>query len=145
MRTSSQTSFAGRCSATSNCWWKLGSSARSGRGADRPYEHGSVPPSGAALPPSLALRPARCPSCGRGGYTLTRFTNLAEQWGQVLATHHARADKDADPSVISYSFDSEVNSITNGDHAGFRALVRALAVDYANQVAYDYASFCANL
>jgi hypothetical protein len=45
---------------------------------------------------------------------------------------------------ISYSFDSEVDSITNGDHAGFRALVRALAVDYANQVAFDYASFCAN-
>ncbi|HSP80748.1 MAG TPA: DUF2252 family protein, partial [Myxococcaceae bacterium] len=73
--------------------------------------------------------------------TLTRFTRLAEQWGQVLATHHARADKDWDASVFPYSLDGEVRSRTNGDHAGFRAQVRALATDSADQVEYDYASF----
>ena len=73
--------------------------------------------------------------------TLTRFTNLAEQWGQVLATHHARADKDWDSTVFPYSVDSEVHARTDGDHAGFRARVRAIATDYATQVQYDYASF----
>lgn len=73
--------------------------------------------------------------------TLTRFTNLAEQWGQVLATHHARADKDWDSAVFPYSVDGEIDNRTNGDHAGFRARVRAIATDYATQVQYDYDSF----
>ncbi len=76
--------------------------------------------------------------------TLTRFTNLAEQWGQVLATHHARADKDWDPTVFPYSVDSEINARTDGDHAGFRARVRAIASDAATQVQYDFASFVAS-
>ncbi len=76
--------------------------------------------------------------------TLTRFTKLAEQWGQVLATHHARADKDWDASVFPYSLDGEVRSLTDGDHSGFRALVRTLATDYADQVEYDYSSFVAH-
>ena len=76
--------------------------------------------------------------------TLTRFVNLAEQWGQVLATHHARADKDWDASVLPHSLDGEVTSRTRGDHAGFRARVRGLATDYANQVKYDFDSFRAN-
>jgi hypothetical protein len=37
-----------------------------------------------------------------------------------------------------------INTLTNGDHAGFRAKVRALALDYADQVALDYASFQAS-
>lgn len=76
--------------------------------------------------------------------TTTRLTNLAEQWGQVLSTHHARADKDWDSSVFPSSLDGQINALTNGDHAGFRALVRALALDYADQVELDYASFLAN-
>jgi uncharacterized protein (DUF2252 family) len=76
--------------------------------------------------------------------TTTRFTHLAEQWGQVLATHHARADKDANAAVIPYSVDYEISTITDGDHSGFRAKVRTIAVDYADQVEYDYDSFCAN-
>jgi uncharacterized protein (DUF2252 family) len=73
--------------------------------------------------------------------TLTRFTNLAEQWGQVLATHHARADKDWDAAVFPYSVDGEIDYRTDGDHAGFRSRVRAIATDYATQVQYDYDSF----
>jgi len=76
--------------------------------------------------------------------SMTRFTNLAEQWGQVLATHHARADKDWDSSVIPASADSAIDSRTNGDHAGFRAKVRSIALDYADQVKYDYDSFVAS-
>jgi len=76
--------------------------------------------------------------------TMTRFTNLAQQWGTLLATQHARADKDWNATILPQSVDSEIDALTNGDHAGFRAKVRALALDYADQVALDYASFCAN-
>lgn len=72
--------------------------------------------------------------------TSARFTHLAEQWGQVLATHHARADKDWDSSM-PYSVDKEIDARTDGDHAGFRALVRSVALDYADQVALDWQSF----
>jgi hypothetical protein len=44
----------------------------------------------------------------------------------VLATHHARADKDWNSSVFPSSLGGQINALTNGDHAGFRALVRAL-------------------
>ncbi|MBM7117936.1 DUF2252 domain-containing protein [Archangium primigenium] len=73
--------------------------------------------------------------------TLTRFTHLAEQWGQVLATHHARADKDWNASVFPHSLDGEIQSRTDKDAAGFRARVRAVATDYAQQVKFDYDSF----
>jgi uncharacterized protein (DUF2252 family) len=76
--------------------------------------------------------------------TTTRLQNLAEQWGAVLATHHARADRDWNAAVFATSLDGEVDALTNGDHAGFRALVRAIAFDYADQVALDYASFVAS-
>lgn len=76
--------------------------------------------------------------------SMTRFTNLADQWGQLLATQHARADDDWDASVLPSSVDSQINALTDGDHAGFRAKVRALALDYASQVELDHASFCAN-
>jgi hypothetical protein len=62
----------------------------------------------------------------------------------VLATHHVRADKDWDSSVFPGSLDGQINALTDGDHAGFRALVRALALDYADQVELDYASFLAS-
>ena len=35
----------------------------------------------------------------------TRLTNLAEQWGIILASAHARADRDFDPDLVPYSFD----------------------------------------
>ncbi|WP_438009313.1 DUF2252 family protein [Sorangium sp. So ce321] len=76
--------------------------------------------------------------------TMTRFTNLAEQWGELLATQHARADEDWDAAVFPGSVDGEIDALTDGDHEGFRAKVRSVALDYADQVALDYASFCAN-
>ena len=71
----------------------------------------------------------------------TRMTNMAQQWGEVLATQHARADQDADGSVLGYSLDAKVKAATNGDHAGFRANVRAVAISYADQVELDWMSF----
>lgn len=76
--------------------------------------------------------------------SMTRITKLAEQWGQVLAAHHARADRDWDAVSLPQSVDDEISALTSGDHAGFRAAVRALAVSYADQVELDYESFSAN-
>lgn len=76
--------------------------------------------------------------------TITRFTKMAEQWGQVLAAHHARADKDWDASVLAHSVDGAVKTLVDGDHDGFRARVRAVAISYADQVALDYQSFLAS-
>lgn len=73
--------------------------------------------------------------------TATRLTNLAAQWGLVLATHHARADRDWDASIFPGSLDGAIHARTDGDHAGVRALVRSVALDYADQVALDWASF----
>jgi uncharacterized protein (DUF2252 family) len=76
--------------------------------------------------------------------SMTRFTNLAEQWGELLSTHHARGDKDWDASILPHSVDSEIDARTDGDHAGVRAKVRSIALSYADQVKYDYDSFLAN-
>lgn len=73
--------------------------------------------------------------------TENRFENLAEQWGAILATAHARADKDARAEHIPYSLDREVDIMTDGSHSEFRALVRAVAFEYATQVALDYQAF----
>ncbi|MEZ4362982.1 MAG: DUF2252 family protein [Kofleriaceae bacterium] len=75
--------------------------------------------------------------------TSTRLLNLAAQWGDLLATGHARADRDWNPSVFPASLDAEIDALTDGDHAGARALIRTLATDYADQVELDYASFVA--
>jgi uncharacterized protein (DUF2252 family) len=75
--------------------------------------------------------------------TITRFTKMAEQWGQMLAAHHARADKDWDASVLAHSVDGAIEALVDGDHEGFRAKVRAIVVPYADQVAFDYQSFLA--
>lgn len=73
--------------------------------------------------------------------TATRLTHLAEQWGLILATHHARADRDWDASIFPGSLDGAIHARTDGDHAGVRALVRSVALDYADQVALDWTSF----
>jgi uncharacterized protein (DUF2252 family) len=73
--------------------------------------------------------------------TETRLGNLAEQWGAILATAHARADKDYRPDLIGYSFDAQVDDLTDGFHGDFRALVREVAHEYAQQVANDHAVF----
>lgn len=73
--------------------------------------------------------------------SMTRMTKLAEQWGEILATAHARADRDFDEDFVPYSFDREVDERTDGDHEGFRRVVRELAVAYAAQVERDYRAF----
>lgn len=73
--------------------------------------------------------------------TETRLGNLAEQWGAILATSHARADKDYRADLISYSFDAQVDALTDGSHSDFRDLVRDVAHEYAQQVQDDHVTF----
>lgn len=73
------------------------------------------------------------------------MTKIAEQWGQVLAAHHARADRDWNVSVFPCRWMARsMDGWVNGDLAGFRANVRGVAIPYAHQVEMDYASFCSN-
>jgi uncharacterized protein (DUF2252 family) len=71
----------------------------------------------------------------------TRLTNLAEQWGVLLAAAHARADQDFSGSLIPYNFEAEVYRLTDKKHAEFRAELHKVAKSYAEQVAIDYAIF----
>ncbi|MDJ0903773.1 MAG: DUF2252 family protein [Xenococcus sp. MO_188.B8] len=73
------------------------------------------------------------------------FTNMAKLWGEILATAHARADKDYDSDLIAYSFEKQVDKLTDGHHEEFRALVREIAFEYADQVQEDYEAFHAAL
>ena len=73
------------------------------------------------------------------------FTNMAKLWGKILATDHARADKDFDSELIPYSFEKQVDKLTDGHHKEFRALVRQIAFEYADRVQADYEAFEAAL
>lgn len=69
------------------------------------------------------------------------FIDVAQQWGKILATAHARADQDFDEKLVPFSLEKQVNEITDGNHQKFRALVREVAFEYAEQVEADYRSF----
>ncbi len=69
------------------------------------------------------------------------FISMCQQWGEILATSHARADNDANKGRISYSFDKEVCKVTKGKEKEFCKLVYAVSADYADQVAKDYKYF----
>jgi uncharacterized protein (DUF2252 family) len=76
-----------------------------------------------------------------GLMTLNSVTNMAEQWGAVLATAHSRADQDSGSSTIAYNFDYNVYLKINHYHTEFKALAEAVIFDYETQVNYDYQSF----
>ena len=71
----------------------------------------------------------------------TSFNNLAEQWGTVMATAHARADQDFSTAFVSKSVDKQIDDLTNGYHSQFRSLVRSIAFSYADQVESDWQVF----
>lgn len=70
-----------------------------------------------------------------------RVVKLAEQWGAVLATAHARSDRDANATNIPHNFEHEVHLRTDTHHDLFRARVRAVAIPYTDQVEDDYLVF----
>jgi uncharacterized protein (DUF2252 family) len=76
----------------------------------------------------------------------TRFSKLAEQWGIILATDHARALSAFDSEYPlgfrrNRRFKEEVSRRTDGLHDEFRALVREIAFGYADQVHEDWHAF----
>lgn len=71
----------------------------------------------------------------------TDLLTVATQWGRILATDHARSDKDFDPKYVPYSLEKQVTILTNGKHQEFSNLVKKIVFDYANQVQDDYGSF----
>jgi len=54
---------------------------------------------------------------------------------------HARGDEDFDPAWVPFDFEAAVHELTDGDHAGFRALLWARASSQADQVAKDWAAW----
>ena len=66
------------------------------------------------------------------------FIEVAQQWGKILATDHARADQDFDEKLVPNSLEKQVTKITDGKHRIFRELVHEVAFQYAEQVKIDY-------
>jgi uncharacterized protein (DUF2252 family) len=73
-----------------------------------------------------------------------RASRLAEVWGAVLATAHARADQDSSP-LIPYDFEQETLAKIGSGRAGFVAQARHIALRYASQVEADYKAFVEGL
>lgn len=70
---------------------------------------------------------------------------MAKQWGQILATDHARSDRDFDPQYIPHSLEAEVGELTDGNQEEFRQLVRSIATEYGDRVESDWEIFTATL
>ncbi len=64
--------------------------------------------------------------------TRTTFSVMAEQWAEVLATDHARANRD---------LPKRVHKLTDDKNTEFLRLVREIAFDYADQVQADWEYF----
>mmetsp|Transcript_7635 Transcript_7635/g.13805 ORF Transcript_7635/g.13805 Transcript_7635/m.13805 type:complete len:256 (-) Transcript_7635:204-971(-) len=69
------------------------------------------------------------------------FISMAKTWGEIIATSHARADKDFKEGYVPFSFDKQVDVLTDGKHSQFRCFVRDVAKNYAAQVVEDYEAF----
>ena len=73
--------------------------------------------------------------------TAAQLTEMAAQWGRVLASAHARADRDHSKKVLDYSFDEQVHRVTRDRRGEFQALVRGVARQYAARVHADHRAF----
>jgi len=73
--------------------------------------------------------------------TVNRFKKIAQYWGQILATSHARSDNDYSSTYINYSFEANVDALTDTHHSEFNTLVKTVAKAYATQVTQDYGYF----
>ena len=69
------------------------------------------------------------------------FAEMCKEWGKVVATAHARSDKDFKGAVVDYQFEEEVCMVTNGRVDEFQALVRQIALEYGSQVESDWQTF----
>lgn len=64
------------------------------------------------------------------------FESMAQQWGKILATEHARASK-----TNTYSLGEEIRKLTDGNTKAFRKVVKEIAIGYATVVQSDYKLF----
>jgi uncharacterized protein (DUF2252 family) len=67
--------------------------------------------------------------------TRASFSALCEQWGEILAASHTRANKDLPRSLLQ---------LVGNQNEAFRNLVREIAFRYADQVKSDWKSFVAS-
>jgi hypothetical protein len=86
----------------------------------------------------------------RDGTTETKTTKLediddyegmAKEWGRILATAHARSDKDFNDGYIDYSFEKHVTEATKNQKKEFAKWTAKVAMAYADRVAKDHAVF----
>ncbi|MFN6563650.1 MAG: DUF2252 domain-containing protein [Nostoc sp. ChiSLP01] len=73
--------------------------------------------------------------------TKSKFMDAMAYAGKVVAKNHAISDKDYDAAIVAVSVDKEVTDITSTNKGVFKDEIVNFALDYANQVEYDYASF----
>jgi uncharacterized protein (DUF2252 family) len=69
------------------------------------------------------------------------YLELAGYWGEILATGHARADKDYDEDLVAYSVDKQIDEAVGGARDEFKELLREVAFSYADRVERDWQSF----
>lgn len=78
-----------------------------------------------------------------------RFKTMAEQWGRILATDHARSQPSYDEAYFTghgeqprhYRLKERVTELTDGRQDGFSGLVQDVAFAYADQVQTDWQCF----
>lgn len=73
--------------------------------------------------------------------TAKRFGAMAEQWGSILATAHARPERDFDAKLADSFFEDVISSVTRGKEQCFHQQVYQFAMDYAAQVNADFNAF----
>jgi uncharacterized protein (DUF2252 family) len=69
------------------------------------------------------------------------YTHLAEQWALLLASHHAYARRGDEKE----SLEKNIVELVGDQDDHFQALVRTIALEYADQVERDWKSFKNNL
>ncbi len=88
-----------------------------------------------------AISPGKGSLAGKAFSGASKLKDTATQLGRIVATFHARGDEDFDPAWVPFDFEAAVHELTDGDHAGFRALLWARASSQADQVAKDWAAW----
>lgn len=73
------------------------------------------------------------------------YKSMAHYWGKILATEHSRSDERFSPIYVPYNFPKEFAALTSANPSAFYQRVVDVAMQYAEQVNADYASFAACL
>jgi uncharacterized protein (DUF2252 family) len=69
------------------------------------------------------------------------FSTAVQYAAKIVAKNHAVSDKDYDETLIPYGIDKETDDLISGHKSAFKTEILNFAIDYANQVGLDYASF----